>query len=106
MAAMMLNTSSQNCIAAPRAPPGDGTPPYHPAKLSGLRLAQIRFASGFHRRRDRILFVYRNFLAALDQLVRAFPQFAGFLLRVILALVGFFRQKIARLLAGLRRTQN
>src|SRR5437899_1739004 len=106
MAAMMLNTSSQNCIAAPRAPLRDGTPCYRPTETSGLRLAQIRFASGFHCRRDRIFFAYRNFLTALNQFIGAFAQFAGFLLGVILALVRFLREKIASFFTGFRCKQN
>src|SRR5947199_1661305 len=107
MAAMMQNTSSQNCIAAPRVPLGDGTPCYRLTKfLRRLRLAQIRFASGFHCRRDRIFFAYSNFLAALNQFVGALAQFAGFFLSVILALIRFLRKKIASLFAGLWRKQN
>src|SRR5438132_6391411 len=107
MAAMMQNTSSQNCIAAPRVPLGDGTPCYRLTKfLRRLRLAQIRFASGFHCRRDRIFFAYSNFLAALNQFVGPLAQFAVFFLGVFLDLICFLRKKIASFFAGFRRKQN
>src|SRR5437899_7470553 len=106
MAAMMQNTSSHTCILAPYASPGGATPSYRLVDPLRLRLAQIRFASGFHCRRDGILLADRNFLAALDQLIRAFPQFAGFLLSVVLHFDRLFLMKLSRLFARLRRKQN
>src|SRR5439155_17508882 len=106
-AAMKKNTSSQKCIAAPRVPLGDGTPCYRLTKfLRRLRLAQIRFAPGFHCRRDRIFFAYGDFLAALNQFVAAPAQFAGFFLGVILALIRFLRKKIPSFFAGFLPNQN
>src|SRR5260370_18127964 len=83
-AATKLNTSSHTCILAPYASPGGATPSYRLVDPLRLRLAQICFASGFHCRRDGILLADRNFLAALDQLIPAFPQFPCFLLTVLL----------------------
>src|SRR5712664_2931613 len=106
IAAMMLNNSSQNCIGAPPAPLRDGTPSYRLTEPLGLRFAQIRFASGFHSRRDGILFAHRHFLAALDQFICAFPQLAGLFLGVILALIRLLRQIIPSLFSGFRGKQN
>src|SRR5207302_9389400 len=99
----MLKISSHNCIAAPLR---DGTSCCLLAAPSGLRFAQIRLASGFYCRRDRILLAHRNFLAALDQLIGALAQFAGLLLGVIFALIRLLGQKIARLFPRLRGKQN
>src|SRR5207248_1357443 len=55
------------------------------------------------RGRNRILLARRDFFPTLDQFIGAFAEFARFALRVFLAFVGFFRKKIARLFAGLRR---
>src|SRR5260370_35639598 len=106
IAAMMLKNSTQNCIGAPPAPLRDGTPSYRLTEPLRLRFAQIRFASGFHSRRDGILFAHRHFLAALDQFIGAFPQLAGLFLGVILALIRLLRQIIPCLFSGFRGKQN
>src|SRR6266849_1245454 len=106
IAAIMLKNSSQNCIGAPPAPLGGGTPCYRPAESLRLRFAQIGFAAGFDRRRDGILFAHRNFLAALDQFIRALTELASLLLRIILAFIGLFCKVVASILAGFRREQN
>src|SRR5882762_4477251 len=102
---MMLKNSSQNCIGAPPAPLGGGTLCYGPAESLRLRFAQICFAPGFDRRRDGILFPYRNFLAALDQFIRALAELARLLLRVILAFISLLGKVVAGILAGFRRKQ-
>src|SRR5712664_1502577 len=103
---MMLKNSSQNCIGAPPAPLGSGTPCYRPADSLRFRFAQISFAPGFDRRRDGVLLAHRNFLAALDQFIRPLAKFASFLLRVILALIGLLCKVVASILAGFRREEN
>src|SRR5712664_678188 len=106
IAATMLKNSTQNCIGAPPAPLRDGTPSYHLTEPLRLRFAQIRFAPGFHSRRDGILFAHRHFLAALDQFIGTFPQLAGLFLGVILALIRLLRQIIPCLFSGFRGKQN
>src|SRR6266850_2255321 len=106
IAATMLKNSSQNCIGAPPAPLGSGTPCYCPAEPLRFRFAQIRFAPGFDRRRDGILLAHRNVLAALDQLICALAEFASFLLRVILAFIGLLRKEFASIFAGFRSEKN
>src|SRR5882672_9021209 len=102
----MLKNSSQNCIGAPPAPLGGGTPCYCPAESLRLRFAQIGFAPGFDRRRDGILFAHRNFLAALDQFIRALAELASLLLRVILAFISFLCKIVASIFAGFRCEEN
>src|SRR6267378_3377615 len=106
IAATMLKNSSQNCIGAPPAPLGSGTPCYCPAESLRLRFAEIRFAPGFDGRRDGILLAHRNVLAALDQFISALAEFASFLLRVILAFVSLLCKIFASILAGFRREEN
>src|SRR6266481_1913756 len=106
IAAMMLKNSSQNCIGAPPAPLGGGTPCYCPAESLRLRFAQIGFAPGFDRRRYGILFAHRNFLAAFDQFICALAEFARLLLRVILAFIGLLCKVVASIFAGFRREEN
>src|SRR5205807_434207 len=97
MAAMMQNTSSQNCIAAPRVPLGDGTPCYRLTKfLRRLRLAQIRFAPGFYCGRDRILFAYGDFLAALNQFIGALAQCVLTAILIRMRLLGFRIAQLAQ----------
>src|SRR6266852_1062144 len=91
IAAMMLKNSSQNCIGAPPAPLGSGTPCYRPADSLRFRFAQISFAPGFDRRRDGVLLAHRDILAALDQFIRPLAELARLLLRVILAFIGLLR---------------
>src|SRR6266852_4170384 len=103
---MMLKNSSQNCIGAPPAPLGGGTPCYCLAKSLRLRFAQICFAPGLNRRRDGILLAHRNFLAALDQFIRALAKFASLLLRVIFAFISLLCKVVASILAGFWREEN
>src|ERR1700694_4470594 len=102
----MLKNSTQNCIGAPSSPLGSGTPCYCPAESLRLRFAKIRFTPGFHRSGNGILLADRNFLAALDQFIGAFAEFAGFLLREVLAFVRLLRKEIARIFAGLGSKEN
>src|SRR5258707_2024259 len=106
IAAMMLKNASQNCIGAPPASLGGGTPCYRLAESLRLRFAQICFAPGFDRRRDGILLTHRNVLAALDQLICALAELASFLLRVILAFIGLLRKEFASIFTGFRREEN
>src|ERR1700676_5756163 len=75
-AATMTNIAIQVCMPTPAAPRKDGLhsprlqKPITPCKFSGLRrLAEVRLAPGFHRRRNRILLADRYVLAALDQFI-------------------------------------
>src|SRR5207247_2072510 len=97
----MLNTSSQNCIRAPAASPGGGTPcqSHNPAALLGLRFAQIRFASGFHGSGYGILLAHGKFLAAVRPFRGPVPHLPRLALRIIPALTGLPPKKIACLLA-------
>src|SRR5258708_23618122 len=74
--------------------------------LTGLSFSQTPFPTDFHCGREGILLATRHFLAALDQFVRAFPEFAGLFLREILTLIRLFREKFPGLFAGFRRKQN
>src|SRR5271168_3005673 len=105
--ATMINTTIVLSMHAPAAPKKGRS---HRAVNAGeklrLRFAQIRFAAGFHRRGNGILFARGNIFAALDQFVGAFTKLARFALRKILAFIRLLGQKITRVFAGLGREQN
>src|SRR5215467_16151529 len=110
-AATILKISSHTCMCTPSASLAEATQP-HPIPRPGygsasrLRLPSVSLLRAFHSRNDGILLARRYVFAALNQFIGTLSQFARFALRVFLALVGFFRKKIARLFASFRRKKN
>src|SRR5579862_164445 len=77
-----------------------------PRYLRLRSFAPVGIPRALDRRRNRILVLVRSLFAAFNQIVRSFPQFPRFLLRIVAPLVGTVRQKSTRLFARLRRKQH
>src|SRR5437870_5077234 len=104
--AMATTTPTQFCMHAPFAPLAEQNLPAYRKILRLARFPPVGFARAFHGCRNRFLLFRGDVLAALDQFVGAFAEFAGFALRVVLAFIGFFREEFAGLVAGFRGEQN
>src|SRR5262249_13230179 len=97
---------TQISMHAPAAPFQEQKPLCKKLRLRLRGFAAIRLARALDRGSNRILLARRHVLAALDQFVGAFAKFACFALRVVLAFVGLFRQKLARFFPRFRCKQN
>src|SRR5579859_3916225 len=104
--AMATTTPTQFCMHAPFAPLAEQNLPAYRKILRLAGFPPVGFTRAFHGRRNRFLLTRGDVFAALDQFVRAFPEFARFALRVILAFIGFFRKKFARFFPRFWREQN
>src|SRR2546430_2064868 len=104
--AMATTTPTQFCMHAPFAPLAEQNLPAYRKILRLARFPPVGFARAFHGCRNRFFLFRRDVLAALDQFVRAFAEFAGFALRIVLAFVGFFRKEFACFFARFWREQN